>query len=80
MLGYHMENQGLGLNLGDDGKDRLYFYHRGAVEGFQTFIIGYPLKGQGAVIMTNGDNGWPLIQEIIKSISIEYKWVGGISL
>jgi CubicO group peptidase (beta-lactamase class C family) len=80
MLADHTDNQGLGLKTGDDGKDRFYFYHRGAVEGFQTFIIGYPLKGQGAVIMTNGDDGWPLIQEIIKSISIEYKWVGGIYL
>ena len=43
-------------------------------------MIAYPLKGQGAVIMTNGDEGWPLIQEIIKSISIEYRWVGGIYL
>lgn len=24
------------------------------------------------------DRGWPLIQEIIKSISIEYKWVPGL--
>ena len=80
MLAYHAKDQGLGLKIGDDGKDRFYFYHRGADEGFQTFMIAYPLKGQGAVIMTNGDKGWPLIQEIIKSISIEYKWVGGIYL
>jgi CubicO group peptidase (beta-lactamase class C family) len=78
MLAYHTEDQGLGFKLGDDGNDRFYMYHRGAVEGFQTFIIGYPLKGQGAVIMTNGDNGWPLIQEIVKSISIEYRWIAGI--
>jgi len=80
MLSFHTEDQGLGFKLGDDGKDRFYFYHRGAVEGFQTFMIAYPLKGQGAVIMTNGDQGWPLIQEIIKSISVEYRWVGGIYL
>jgi len=80
MLDYQAPDQGLGLKLGDDGKDRFYFYHRGAVEGFQTFMVAYPLKGQGAVIMTNGDNGWPLIQEIIKSISVEYKWVRGIYL
>jgi len=78
MFANHVDNQGLGLKLGDDGKDRFYFYHRGAVEGFQTYMVAYPLKGQGAVIMTNGDEGWPLIQEIVKSISIEYKWVPGI--
>lgn len=78
MLDYQAPDQGLGLRLGDDGKDRFYFFHRGAVEGFQTFMVGYPLKGQGTVIMTNSDTGWPLIQEIVKSISVEYKWVGGI--
>ncbi len=78
MLADHTDNQGLGLKTGDDGKDRFYFYHRGAVEGFQTYMIAYPSKGQGAVIMTNGDKGWPLIQEIVKSISIEYKWVPGL--
>jgi CubicO group peptidase (beta-lactamase class C family) len=80
MLEYQAPDQGFGLKLGDDGKDLFYFYHRGAVEGFQTFIVAYPLKRQGAVIMTNGDNGWPLIQEIVKSISVEYKWVKGIYL
>jgi CubicO group peptidase (beta-lactamase class C family) len=80
MLDYQAPDQGLGFRLGDDGKDRFYIYHRGAVEGFQTFMVAYPLKGQGAVIMTNSDTGWPLIQEIVKSISIEYSWVGGIYL
>jgi CubicO group peptidase (beta-lactamase class C family) len=78
MLANHTDDQGLGLKIGDDGKDRFYFYHRGAVEGFQTFMIAYPLKGQGVVIMTNGDEGWPLIQEIVKSISVEFRWVRGI--
>ncbi|MEN8203799.1 MAG: serine hydrolase domain-containing protein [Bacteroidota bacterium] len=80
MLYSYSEDQGLGFKLGDDGKDRFYIYHRGAVEGFQTFMVAYPMKKQGVVIMTNSDQGWPLIQEIIKSISIEYKWVAGFYL
>ena len=75
-----MDNYGLGFEIGNDGGDRFYFMHRGAVEGFQTCMIGYPIKGQGVVIMTNGDHGYPLIQEILKSISIEYKWIRGIYL
>jgi CubicO group peptidase (beta-lactamase class C family) len=78
MLSPQIENQGLGVKLGNDGKDRFYFYHRGAIEGYQTFMVGYPKRGQGAVIMTNSDNGYPLIEEILKSLSMTYKWVGGI--
>ena len=58
MLSPQIEDQGLGVKLGDDGKDRFYFYHRGAIEGYQTFIVGYPKRGQGAIIMTNSDNGY----------------------
>ncbi len=77
MLNSGIEGQGLGFRVADDGKDLTYFYHRGATEGYQTFLVGYPERGQGVVIMTNGDNGYPLIQEILKSVSIEYRWVRG---
>ena len=78
MLSPQIEDQGLGVKLGDDGKDRFYFYHRGAIEGYQTFIVGYPKRGQGAIIMTNSDNGYNLIKEILKSLSQSYRWVGGM--
>ena len=78
MLSPQIENQGLGVNLGDDGKDRFYFYHRGAIEGYQTYVVGYPKRGQGAVIMTNSDNGYFLIKEILKNLSLTYRWIGGI--
>jgi CubicO group peptidase (beta-lactamase class C family) len=78
MLSPQIENQGLGVNLADDGKDRFYFYHRGAIEGYQTFMVGYPKRGQGAIIMTNSDNGYFLIEEILKNLSLTYRWVGGI--
>ena len=78
MLSPQIDNQGLGVNLGDDGKDRFYFYHRGAVEGYQTYIVGYPKRGQGAIIMTNSDNGYFLIKEIMRNLSHTYRWLGGI--
>ena len=78
MLSLQIANQGLGVNLGDDGKDRFYFYHRGAIEGYQTFMVGYPKRGQGAIIMTNSDNGYALIEEIMKSLSQTYRWISGI--
>lgn len=77
MLSPHTEGQGLGVKLGYDGKNRFYFYHRGAAEGFQTFMVAYPDRGQGAVIMTNSDNGYALIQEILEIVSKEYRWLKG---
>jgi hypothetical protein len=38
-------------------------------------MVAYSEAGQGAVVMTNSDNGFPLIQEIILSIATEYGWV-----
>ena len=80
LLTQQIEGQGLGLRIADDGRDRFHFYHRGAVEGFQTFLVGYPERGQGVVIMTNSDAGYPFIEEILKSISIEYRWLRGFYL
>jgi len=34
----------------------------------------YAAKGQGAVIMTNSDNGGALAPEILRSIAAEYGW------
>lgn len=45
MLSPQLDKQGLGFPLDDDGKDRFYFLHQGATEGYQTFIVGYPKRG-----------------------------------
>lgn len=49
------------------------FSHSGGNEGYRTFYIGY-LNGDGAVIMTSGDNGGQLWPEILRSISTTYNW------
>lgn len=64
---------GLGLfveNLGD----RTSFSHSGGATGFRSQLYGYTKSGQGAVIMTNSDNGAALIDEILASIAAEYGW------
>jgi hypothetical protein len=38
-------------------------------------MLAYPERGQGVVIMTNGDNGEALYNEIKNGISAEYGWV-----
>ncbi|MFC2163828.1 serine hydrolase [Acidobacteriota bacterium] len=73
MLTSQLENKGLGFDIEDIG-DNLYFAQRGENEGFQCCLIGYPSRGQGAVIMVNSDNGAYLIEELLRSISDAYKW------
>jgi len=67
------EDAGLGLFVRGSGQD-LSFSHSGGNEGFRCFMIGYPSRGQGAVIMTNGDLGGDLYFEVLRSLSAEYGW------
>ena len=73
MLSVHIGNQGLGLFIADEG-DNLHFYIRGKNKGFSCFLVGYPVKGQGVVIMTNSENGEYLIDEILRAVSEAYNW------
>jgi CubicO group peptidase (beta-lactamase class C family) len=51
-----------------------YFAHGGSNWGFQCDLVAHRAKGYGAVIMTNGDNGGALIQQLRRLIQQEYKW------
>ena len=75
MLTPQIDDRGLGPVVQDDGGDRFYFMHPGANEGYRSVLVAYPLRGQGVVIMTNGDNGEALWREILRSVSVEYGWV-----
>jgi CubicO group peptidase (beta-lactamase class C family) len=72
MLTKLLYDYGLGVGLGEKS-GRKSFSHSGGNAGFNGFLFGY-LDGDGVVVMTNGDNGWPLIEEIMRSISAEYRW------
>jgi CubicO group peptidase (beta-lactamase class C family) len=67
------QRMGLGFFLPGEGKARA-FSHSGSNEGFRAYLVGYPETGQGAVIMTNSENGVPLAQELLRSIALEYEW------
>jgi len=73
MLTAQVGNQGLGFKVDGEG-DSLHFYQSGHNAGFECFLIAYPSRGQGAVIMTNSDNGVYLIDEILRAISAAYDW------
>ena len=63
-VGFSVEQQGEGW----------YFGHGGSNWGFQCSMIAHRLKGYGVVIMTNGDNGGALMQEVRSRIHKAYQW------
>lgn len=69
--GREIRNQGLGFRLEGTGPSAR-FSHHGGNDGYTCFIVAYSDTGQGAVVMTNSDNGREFIQEIIRSIAKEY--------
>jgi hypothetical protein len=64
---------GLGLPLLNTSGD-IQFSYMGENAGFKTCLVAYRDRGQGAVIMTNGDNGADLCTEILRSIAKVYGW------
>jgi hypothetical protein len=72
MLLPQLENSGLGLYIdGNDHSQRFTF--TGSNEGFKCYLVGYVNPGPGAVVMTNSENGAPLMLEILRSIAAEYQ-------
>jgi CubicO group peptidase (beta-lactamase class C family) len=72
MLTPGLNHQGLGPQVGGSEK-HLYFTHDGANEGYRCSLVAYN-DGDGAIIMTNGDNGGPLMSEVLRSVAREYNW------
>ncbi len=64
---------GLGFNLADPG-DGQVFSHGGSDEGFEAFLFAYADGRGGAAIMTNGQRGGVLAQEIAASLAAAYGW------
>lgn len=73
MLTRGLGETGLGFFV-EQQPDRTSFSHSGGNKGFRTLLFGYTKTGQGAVVLTNSDNGMALIEEIFTSIAAEYNW------
>ena len=67
-----INGRGLGPQTGGR-KENPYFTHGGSNEGYKCYFVAYN-NGDGAVIMTNGDNGARLASDIFRTIAYEYKW------
>lgn len=74
MLKPGIEDFGLGFFLGEKTDARDSFYHAGGNAGFRNMMFAYTSAGQGAIVMTNSDNGLELINEVLRAIAREYGW------
>jgi hypothetical protein len=66
---------GLGLFLRGEGTARA-FLHGGGDEGFICRLHAYRDLGLGAVVMTNSDREYPLIDEVMRGLAAEHGWPG----
>lgn len=73
MLAKHQNDWGLGPALRGE-QDSLVFMHGGKNAGFTNKLISFAHPGHAVIIMTNADNGGPLISEIERAISSHYNW------
>jgi CubicO group peptidase (beta-lactamase class C family) len=64
---------GLGFMLSGSEEHRR-FGHSGGNEGFRCLLTAYRDGGSGAVVMTNSDEGTPLVEEVFNAIAREFDW------
>lgn len=68
-----MGSWGLGVQLGGSDANP-WFSHGGVNEGFVNIFYMFEKSGDGAVVMTNSDQGGQIGDELIHSIAAEYNW------
>jgi len=73
MLTPVLENAALGFFITSKGAQK-YFGHSGANNGFRSAYNGSFTSGDGAVVLTNSDNGGNLAGDIIRKIASIYQW------
>ena len=73
MLTKQDEQWGLGVQLQRTGDDA-HFQHDGSTPGYKARLFGYSHRSQGVVVLTNGERGGELIDEVIYSVAAVYHW------
>lgn len=66
---------GLGFALAGEGAERR-FGHDGRNEGFESTMTAYVERGDGVVVLTNGDRGKALADEIVRAVANVYGFAG----
>ncbi|MGH9640993.1 MAG: serine hydrolase domain-containing protein, partial [Terriglobales bacterium] len=72
MLTARLTPYGLGVIVGDDVQHP-WFTHNGGNYGYSCVFVAYN-QDDGAVVMANGENGYQLEVDILRSIAHEYNW------
>lgn len=73
MLAPVLQDYGLGLGVEDAGQAQT-FGHGGSNAGYQSLMVAYTERGDGVVVMTNGDRGGELAGEIVRAVAAQYDW------
>jgi len=73
MLSPVMSGFGLGLRIDGDGQSQT-FSHGGSNAGYRATMVAYTERGDGVVVMTNGENGDELAGEVVRAVAAEYNW------
>lgn len=73
MLSPVRDSFGLGLMLKDTGQSQS-FAHTGGNAGYRNMMTAYTERGDGVVIMTNGDQGMEIVNQLVRSVAAEYNW------
>jgi len=67
--------EGYGLGVSIQGvTEAKYFFHNGSNAGYKALMLGYPGSGDGLVILTSGDRGLALSEQIARAVAVEYGW------
>ncbi|MGB6487978.1 MAG: serine hydrolase [Steroidobacteraceae bacterium] len=72
MLTPRRDHYGLGVVAGDD-PEHPWFTHNGGNYAFPSLFVAYD-KGDGAVIMSNGQGGFEVEIDLLRGIAQEYGW------
>jgi len=67
--------KGYALGVGIEGSGvATSFAHGGHNQGYSNLMVAYSGRGDGAVVMTNGDNGDGLARALVRAVAQAYDW------
>jgi len=73
MLTPVLNGYALGFEMAGSGA-ATSFAHGGHNKGYQNTMVAYTQNGDGAVVMTNGDNGDELAGALVRAVAKQYRW------
>ena len=75
MMRRQIDDWGLGVSV-DTAGGEIRLSHTGSNNGYRAVIVAFPARGDGIAVLTSGDNGGSLRDEIIRSAAARYGWPG----